>query len=496
MLTMNCFGTPIQAYNEHYPREQKEYQDRLNDSRSVWLNGVRVGNVADHPMTSGAVSAIATYYSEISKYPDIHCATDRDGRVCARSLCPPSTKDELYSLRASYTAIAELSHGMLGRTPDFMNAAVMAIGSHSDALGQGLRADFAANAENYHSYCRAWQPFIAHAAINPQIDRTSSLSRAESAFAGVKVLNENADGITVSGAKMIGTLASIADEVLVFNMPGLSGEDADFAVAFATPSGTPGLSMVSRKVLTHPDAAPSDYPLSHKADEVDSLLIFDEVFVPWERVLVYKDVAASNRFYDQTFCRNHTGLQGVARGLVKAEVVAGTALRLAEVIGAIPQSRSALGEIASGLEVLRALVDRAVDTAELASSGVMTPGMAPIQAFRLTFPRQYASTLEFMRSLAPGSLLSSPQMRDLSGPLGDLLTTGLSTNSVSAANRSVILALAWDLLGEGFGQRQLTYEYYHAGAPEIIARGQFDRYDWGSERAAIARITDPLLAAH
>jgi 4-hydroxyphenylacetate 3-monooxygenase len=99
----------------------------------------------------------------------------------------------------------------------------------------------------------------------------------------------------------------------------------------------------------------------------------------------------------------------------------------------------------------------------------------------------YQKTLETIRTLAPGSMLSVPSDADFNGELGDALRSALGTEATGARERSQLLNLAWDLVGDGFGQRQLTYEFYHAGAPGIIAKGQFRNYPWNEERGAVAR---------
>jgi 4-hydroxyphenylacetate 3-monooxygenase len=137
--------------------------------------------------------------------------------------------------------------------------------------------------------------------------------------------------------------------------------------------------------------------------------------------------------------------------------------------------------------VLRSLIHLSEAAAVTSPAGVVTPSVTAIQSFRLTFPNIYQKTLEMIRTLAPGSMLSVPSDADFEGDLGTALTAALGTQATGARERSQLLNLAWDLVGDGFGQRQLTYEFYHAGAPEIIARGQFRNYRWDQERDAVTR---------
>ena len=473
------------------PTAAEEYLNRLNDGRNVVLNGEAVRHPARHPALAGAVEGVVEYYNLQQSNPDIHCVETEGGSIPI-SLAVPRTAADLAAKRRSFKAVAEASFGMLGRTPDFMNAAVMAISHHSEVLGRDALVDYSANARGFYIRCSRSNLFVAHAAINPQIDRDRVPGSIEHAYRAVGIVGSDDEGIVVRGAKMIATLAPIADELLVFNMPGLARGEEPHALAFAIPVNTPGVTLICRKAFHRPGYSRLDHPLANRFDEIDSYVLFDNVRVPWDRVFVNQDVRASNAFYDATFARHHTGFQGVVRGLAKAEFVVGAALRLAEVLGVQSQSavQAKLGELGSQVEALRALIHFAEHEAAPSKAGVLAPSIAAIQAFRLLFPPAYRQTLELMRSLAPGSLLSGPNAADLEGDTAAILTEALTTDHATARDRTFALNLAWDLVGDAFGQRQLTYEYYHAGSPEVIARGQFHNYTWENERRLVAMIAN------
>lgn len=466
-----------------------QYMRRLNDRRRVILNGKVVDQPDRHPDLAGAVRGIVDYYDAHENDSELHTVAGPDGNIPV-SLAPPRAKADLEAKRRSYKAIAESSFGMLGRTPDFMNAAVMAIAHHSDVLGSNEFSNFSENARSLYSRCCDENLFVAHAAINPQINRECAPGSVDHAFRAVKIVARDKDGIVVQGAKMIATLAPIADELLVFSMPGLASGDEPYAVAFSIPVNAAGVTMVCRKAFNHPGYTDFDHPLANRFDEIDSYVIFQNVKVPWDRVLVDQDVRQSNAFYDATYARHHTGQQGVVRGLAKAEFVIGVALRLAEVLGLDnqPAIQSKLGGLASQTEALRALIHLAEHDATQSDHGILAPSIVPIQSFRLMFPPLYRQALELMRTMAPGTLLSGPNSADLDGETAELLAMALTTPQANAHDRTFALNLAWDLVGDAFGQRQLTYEYYHAGSPEIISRGQFRNYSWENERRLVDNI--------
>ncbi|WP_302747102.1 4-hydroxyphenylacetate 3-hydroxylase N-terminal domain-containing protein, partial [Bacillus sp. GbtcB14] len=126
------------------------------------------------------------------------------------SLLVPKNIEDLERKRKAYKEIADISYGMLGRTPDFINAAVATISAHAGFFGSGEYANYTENAKQYYKHVKKNNLFIAHGSINPQIDRSKALGAQEHDFAGVHVLRYDASGIVVKGPKMIVTLAPIA----------------------------------------------------------------------------------------------------------------------------------------------------------------------------------------------------------------------------------------------------------------------------------------------
>ncbi|MGR5905899.1 4-hydroxyphenylacetate 3-hydroxylase N-terminal domain-containing protein [Bacillus paranthracis] len=331
------------------------------------------------------------YYSLQNEKPEEHSFVDTDGQRSSISLLIPRSIKDLERKRKAYKEIADISYGMLGRTPDFINAAVATLSAHASFFGRDEYANYTQNAEEYYKHVKANNLFIAHGSINPQIDRSKALGAQEHDFAGVHVVSYDASGIVVKGAKMIVTLAPIADELLIFNMPGLKAGDEDYAVAFTLPVNSPGLKVICRKPLVKEGYDTFDHPLTNQFDEIDAYLLLDEVFIPWDRVLIFRDVEKSNQFYDKTFARHHTGHQGIVRGLAKAELLTGIAIKLAEMLklNQFINIQEKLGELTSYVELLKASIVLSEQDAYMSNEGVITPSINAIQAIRYNFPKMY-----------------------------------------------------------------------------------------------------------
>lgn len=464
------------------------YKARLNDGRHVSIQGSLIHNICEHPAFQGTIERMEQYYLLQDSNPDTHM-TPIGGQMAPISLLVPRSKKDLLRKRRSYQEVAGISFGMLGRTPDFMNAAIMTIGEHADILGEDKSASFEENFRRFRDRCVQHNLFVAHAAINPQIDRARSLHEIPKGYAGVRVVKTDARGIWVTGAKMIATLAPIADEILVFNMPGLSRSDADFAVAFSTPVATDGLTLFCRKSLRASDLTIADKPIANAFDEIDAYLVFDNVFVPWSQVYVHQSPEKSDAFYGRSFARHHTGHQGIVRGLAKAELATGVAIELARILGLMHREQvlERLGELTTYLEISRGLILLAEEDSTFSPLEVLSPSIHAIQAVRYNFPKMYERALILIRDLAAGSMLSVPEFAEFSGDKADILREALGSEKIGAEDRTKLLNLAWDLSGDGFGQRQLAYEYYHAGDPQRIAAAHFGNYPTEHLAADVSR---------
>ena len=456
----------------------------------MWLNGAKVADVTEHPVLSGPVATLAELYdlrSDAEAQPLL--TREIDGERVPWSLVSPLTTAELRARGRAFRVAADQTFGMMGRSPEFVNALITAFASAADYFGE-LDPRFARNIREYHRWCVREDKFIAHASINPQTNRSTGSARQEDPNVHLAVVDRDHDGIVVHGAKMIGTLLPLADELLVFPMPGYRPGDEDYAMAFAIPMNTKGVSIVCREPFgSAAGRDPFDPPLA-RYDEMDATVIFDNVRVPWDRVFLDGSVAKANRLYLDTTAQSHTGHQGVIRGLAKAELLCGVAVELAESVRttAFLHVQEMLGEILSLLEIYRGAVLRTEEAATPSKWGTMTPPIDTVRAIRYHFPRACARMVEIIQILGGGSLLSAPTQADLAAPGGPDVTRFFSTAGMaSARDRIHLLKLAWDVSGDGFGQRQTLYERNLGSDPVRLAATQYATYDTTEVKAAVRR---------
>lgn len=463
-------------------RSGQQYLDGLDDGRDVRMAGARVENVATHPALRGPCETIAGLYDR-QHDPSLHSLLTHPGSDqeddTAIAFASPRSAEDLRRRRLAFKSTADATFGLMGRSPDFIATAVTAFAGAADYFGS-LNTSFARNITNFWRFSRSNDLFLAHATINPSTNRAAGSSHSSNASTHLKVVAEESAGLRMSGAKLISTLAPIADELVVFPLPGYRDGDEAFTAAFAVPTASPGLRFVCRESLGGSAArAPLDHPLG-RYDEMDATCIFDDVLVPWDRVFFYGDVDMANRLYDATTARHHTGHHGITRGVAKAELLVAIAVALAESAqtSRFLHVQEMLGEVIGMLELARGAVLQSEEQAQLSHWGVLTPAIEPIQAVRYHFPKMCARMIEVIHIIGGGSLLAAPTFADLDDSGGERVEALFAAaDGGSGRQRIGLLKLAWDASGDAFGQRQMQYERYHSGDPVRLAAQQYLAYD-------------------
>src|SRR5215475_9220218 len=335
-------------------RTGAQYIESLRDSRAVFVGGERVADVTEHPAFRAAVRSIAGLY-------DLAASPEHRGTMTFRSpdtgapvnacFLLPRTPADLAARRRAHRLWAEATFGLMGRSPDHVPGFITGFALRPDLFARG-GARFAEHVVRYHAYLREGDLYASYVIIPPIVDRSKPAHAQDDPGVYAGLAEERKDGIVVSGAQMLGTGAAISNEVFASCINPLSPGDENYALSFAVPAATPGLRMIVRR--PYAEAAPSvyDYPLSSRFDETDALVIFDRVFVPWERVFIYRDVGLTRaQFYD-TPAHLLGNFQAQIRFAAKAEFLAGLALRIAESMGVEGQreTQTLLGELARSEE--------------------------------------------------------------------------------------------------------------------------------------------------
>jgi 4-hydroxyphenylacetate 3-monooxygenase len=348
------------------------------------------------------------------------------------------------------------------------------------------RPEFGDNVRRYYEHIREHDLTLTHSLINLQRSRNITGVFNLEAGTALQVMRETDTGIVVRGARVLATLGPMADEIAVYSprVARHTEKHSPFAMNFAIPCGTPGVKFLCRESF---DLGRSrfDHPLGSRFEEMDCVVFFDDVLVPWERVFVLGDVELINGTALTTHSAAHTAHQGAAKNLAKCEFVLGVALHMTQTLGNahLPHSEERLAELIMYTELMRACIRSAEADATLDEWGVMCPVPLQIELTRNLFMTAYPRMAEILELLGSSSFMITPTEADFATPLAPDIEQYLATDAASARDRVKLFRLAWDIAGSSFGSRQVLYERFFASDPLTRARALIAMH--GAEREAV-----------
>lgn len=454
-------------------RTGDDYLAALDDGREVWYDGERVKNVTTHAAFRNTARSFARLYDLTND------ATTRDvlsgvsletGTRSLRAYQIPRSRADLIARRNAFKVWAEASFGYLGRSPDYIGSAIAGFAAAPQVF-TGKTFDGAANLLGYYRKVLEGGLYLAHTLVDPQSGRTDGPHAHPDSDLRVRVVSERDDGIVVCGAKMIGTAAAFADEILVGGTAPLAPADADHALLFAVPMSAAGVKVVSRVSYESDAFGLFDNPLSSRFDENDALLVYENVFVPWDRVFVYRDVDIAASQWWRTSAFVNFMHHGATRLWTKLEFLTGLGLLIAKTNGTydLPPVKAQLGRLLSWMNTAKSLVLAMETDCQAVDSlvGAIETGRELSVSTLATGPDLYVKSVTELKLLCGGAAIMTPaSVRDLQSPdLAPVIRKYLGWKGDDAEGRIKLLKLAWDALGSAFGGRHEQYERFYHGAP-------------------------------
>ena len=457
-------------------RTGAEYIKGLQEQEcEVWLRGERVKDVTRHPGLANGVHAIAALY-DLQHDPKLRdemtFVSPTSGERLGLSFIIPRTREELARRGVMMLRWARTTCGMMGRSPDFMNVTFAAWAASARYFARG-RPEFGENIRRYYEYISERDLTLTHSLINLQRSRTASGVFNLEEGTALQVIRETDAGIVVRGARILATLGPLSDEIAVYSprVARHTETHSPFALNFAIPCATPGLKFLCRESF---DLGRShfEHPLGSRFEEMDCVVFFNDVLVPWERVFLLGDVDLLNATATSTHSMTHTAHQGAAKNIAKCEFVLGLALLMTKTIGNahLPHSEERLAELMLYTELMKACMRASEADAELDEWGVMCPAALPAESTRNLFMTAYPRMVEILQLLGSSSFMITPTEADFRGPLAPEIEQYLATDTATARDRVKLFRLAWDVAGSAFGSRQVLYERFFASDPLTRAR--------------------------
>lgn len=468
----------------------------LRDGREIFLDGRRIPDATIDPAFRGAVASVGRMF-------DFHSAPENrelmtfeteTGQRANRIWQLPESYEDLKTRRAGLEAWTELHAGFLGRAPDHVASCISGMYMGLDVFEAYDPARAGALAD-YYRYARDNDLYLTYVIINPQADRSKSAAQQQDPFLSAGIVDQDAQGLTIRGAKMLATGGIMANEVFVTCIQPLQPGDERYAVSFAIPMNAKGLKIMSRRSYEAAATSVFDYPLASRFDENDAVLYFDDVKVPWDRVFISENIEMTAKQFHGTPAHVYQNYQAQIRLSVKLKFLLGIARRITEVNGTtnFPQVREMLGQLAAEAATIDAFV-AAMEVKGSHYGRYFIPDRHTLYAAQTVAQQLYGKVITTLRELAGGGMIMLPSsVQDYANPeLARLIGKTQQSPAANAEEKVKFYKLAWDAVGSEFASRHAQYEMFYAGASFVVKGHSFRSYDW----AASGALLDKMLAGY
>lgn len=457
-------------------RSGAEYLAGLQDGREVWYRGEPVEDITVHPAFAPRLQVIAQLYDlqrQSTHRETMTYLSPQTGEPVGQSFRMPRGVEDLVLRRSMYDTWASATGGMLVQSPDYANTGLMALASARDMLATG-DPRFGVHALRYYEQCREEDWCVAHV---PVVSAPRPPEAARPYAPAFRVTASQPEGLRVSGMCQPVPLALLAHELLVCGGAVLKSGQGQHALAFALPVATPGITLFCREA--HSRSNTYHHPLAARLNTPDCVLLFEDVLVPWERVLLSGNVELHNRLMTATGFAAQVGHQVLARQVTKTILLLGMAEQLSRAIGmtGFLHVQAKLGELITTLEAMRSCLRRAEVDAMAGPGGAWMPDGDAIRAGQRLFAGFHHCMVEMLQLLGAGGYMMLPSHTGFEGPMSATIAKSYQAAGVPADERIQLFRLAWDMVGGRFGMRQQLYEsdvpadFVHAMA------GDYQGYD-------------------
>lgn len=480
-------------------RTGTEYRDSIRDGREVYVNGEKVRDVATHPMFKPLVDIRARIH-DMAHDPatrDVMTVT-QNGQTNAIGNALPYTQADWWAKRRATDTVLDAVGGIVTRVGDETVGEMWSLLDGAEALA-AIDPQFAPNIKTHIAKVLQADPFHVSANTDPKGDRSKAPQDQDPDML-LHVVKETDAGIIVRGAKYE-TAAAYANQA--FTKPTIAnwGDDAlsDYAVGFICDLGAPGLKFICRTGFAT-RAPAEDYPLSNRFDEVDTLVIFDNVLIPWENVLFYRHTQAA--MHIRATLHRYSAFAFVQRSLKLADMLIGAALFNVRQTGLdkLQPVQEKLAQLAVWRESLNAHLTAAIVLGERSPAGLMMPNQSLLYAGRVLACGQLHNMMHIARDLCGGQISLTPDVASFRHPdTAPWLEKYYTINDEwGAEDRRKLLAFARDLLNSDYAGHRLSFQMFAQSPPFAHLSAVYRNFDWDGPLSLVkdaAGLSDRVLGA-
>ena len=461
-------------------RSPEEYVAGLRDGRTVYQGGERVDDVTSHPVLGICAEHGSSVFrlAQLEDLRDLFVVSQGEAAPYSRYFAFPESREELLRRAELIERTTEGARSVLNIIKAIGSDAMFALTVIAHHLDRANGTDYASRVAAFRDRCREGDLSLAVAQTDVKGDRSKRPHQQEDPDLYVRILDRREDGIVVRGAKAHTTMGPVVDEIIVLPTRAMTEEDADYAVAFSVPVATEGLKLVCRST-THRDQSAFDYPISRYHIETESVTIFDDVFVPWDRVYLAGEWKFGGALAG-LFARFHR-FTAISYKAPTGDILIGAAQLIAEAngVGNSAHIRDKITRLITYTEIIRACTKSAALDCEPMEPGIMAPNSVYLNVGKHYFASHFHEACRILQDIAGGLVITQPSEVDYQNPeVHGLLEKYLrGAPSISTENRLKLFNLIKDLTASEFGGYNYVVSLHGEGSLEAQTLTTYRDYD-------------------
>ncbi|MFG1556072.1 MAG: 4-hydroxyphenylacetate 3-hydroxylase N-terminal domain-containing protein [Thermoplasmataceae archaeon] len=463
-------------------RTGNDYADSLG-KRQVYINGEMVSDVRKSRYFKGIIGTLKEMYDFAYNPENLMQFRTSWGTSGNKTFMIPSSLNELNERHRAIAKWAEISMGFVGRSPDHVGSFFAGFASNPAVFDRGKKK-LSKNVLKHYRRLVDSDLYLSYSIIPPQVDRSKKAHELPDAHIQVSLMEERDDGIVVRGSQMLGTGAAVADELFVSCIPPLGEGDEDYALSFVVPMSARGLKLYCRPPYGFDRSSVFDYPMSTRFDESDAIVVFDDVFIPWSDVFVFRDVKLLQSQFFETPAHIYGNNQAQIRLSVKLRFIAGLAAKVARMNGTdrIQGVLERLGELASIASMVEGMCLASEASGSMREYGSFVPNPRFLYGPMGLQAEIYPRAVGILKELSGAGVLQLPSsIRELENPeTRPDMDKYVRSSSSGTVERVKLFRLVWDVIGSEFAGRHLQYEMFYAGAPYVSRMYAYKNFDYNS----------------
>ena len=460
-------------------RTGEQYRQSLRDDREVYMDGKRVDDVTLHPQFQPLIDIRARIYDMAHAQPTRDTMTYlEDGERYAVGLKLPRQQQDWVDKRVAVDAVMVDIGGVVTRVGDETVGEMWSLWDGADILNE-IDPRFAENIERHIKTAIHTDPFHVSANTDPKGDRSKKPQDQDPDML-VHVVKETDAGLVIRGAKYE-TAAAYANQAFLKPTIANWGDASisDYAVGCILPMNAPGVKHICRAGFAR-SGSERDYPLSNRFDEIDTIMVLDNVLIPWEDVLFYQHTRAAA--FIRTTLHRYSAFPFIQRILTYTDMMIGVALHNIRQTGLDkqPAVQEKLAQLAVYREGINAHLTAAITVGETSPAGLLMPNPSLLMSGRVHACANLPAMMHIARELCGGQICVTPDVASFEAEeTGKWLNKFYTINDQwQAEDRRKLLAFARDLLNSSYAGHRLTFQLFAQSPPFAHMAAVYRNFDW------------------